>query len=68
MRAVDTVGAGDCFTGWLAVGLAEGLSLDAAAARAILAASLQVTRPGAQAAMPKRGDLQVENRVVSHAN
>lgn len=52
VRPVDTVGAGDCFTAWLAVGLAEGLNLDAAARRAMQAAALAVTRPGAQAGMP----------------
>jgi ribokinase len=57
VKAVDTVGAGDCFTAWLATGIAEGLSLDAAAARAVNAASLCVTRPGAQAAMPRRDEL-----------
>lgn len=52
VRAIDTVGAGDCFTGWLATGIAKGLCLDEAAENAIRAASLQVTRPGAQEAMP----------------
>ena len=33
VKPVDTVGAGDCFTAWLAVGIAEGLSLEAAARR-----------------------------------
>lgn len=58
--AVDTVGAGDCFTGWLAVGLSEGLSADEAVANAIRAASLQVTRHGAQSAMPFRRHMPAE--------
>jgi len=57
VRPVDTVGAGDCFTAWLAVGLAEGLDLDAAARRAMKAAALAVTRPGAQAGMPHRREI-----------
>jgi ribokinase len=28
VKPVDTVGAGDCFTGWLATGVAEGLSME----------------------------------------
>ena len=57
VRAVDTVGAGDCFSAWLAVGIAEGLTLHDAAARAVRAASLAVTRRGAQAAMPYRREV-----------
>ena len=57
VRPVDTVGAGDCFSGWLAAGLAEGRSLSQAAERAVRAASLAVTRPGAQAGMPYRREV-----------
>ncbi|HEY8966752.1 MAG TPA: PfkB family carbohydrate kinase, partial [Candidatus Methylacidiphilales bacterium] len=57
VKPVDTVGAGDCFTGWLAVGLAEGLPAPEAVARALRAASLSVTRPGAQEAMPRRREI-----------
>jgi ribokinase len=60
VKPVDTVGAGDCFTSWLAVGLAEGLSLDTAARRAIRAAAIAITRPGAQAGMPYRKELGKE--------
>lgn len=52
--AVDTVGAGDAFTAALAVGLAEGRSLDDSAAWATAAAALSVTKPGAQASMARR--------------
>ncbi len=54
---LDTVGAGDCFTAWLAVGIAEKLPLDAAVQRAVQAASIAVTRAGAQAGMPLRGEV-----------
>lgn len=57
VRPVDTVGAGDCFTAWLAVGLAEGLDLDAATHRALRAAALAVTRSGAQPGMPWRREV-----------
>lgn len=58
VKPVDTVGAGDCFTAWLAVGLAEGCDLDDAARRAMRAAAIAVTRPGAQAGMPGRDEVQ----------
>ena len=54
---VDTTGAGDCFVGWLGVGIAEGLSLEDAVRRATVAASLKTTRPGAQDGMPYRKDV-----------
>lgn len=55
--AVDTTAAGDCFNGAFAVALAEGRS-DAEAGRfATLAASLSVTRPGAQPSMPAREEV-----------
>lgn len=57
VRPVDTVGAGDCFTGWLAVGMAEGLPVQEAITRALKAASLSVTREGAQPSMPRRDEV-----------
>ncbi|HVW91492.1 MAG TPA: ribokinase [Devosia sp.] len=52
VEAVDTVGAGDTFTGYLAAGLDAGLALPEAMRRAATAASLACTRPGAQPAIP----------------
>lgn len=57
VKPVDTVGAGDCFSAWLAVGLAEGLTLVQAAQRAARAAAVAVTRPGAQPGMPLRNEV-----------
>jgi ribokinase len=56
---VDTVGAGDCLTAWVAVGIAEGLSLVAAVRRAVQAAAIAVTRHGAQSGMPFRREVVV---------
>jgi sugar/nucleoside kinase (ribokinase family) len=57
VKAVDTTGAGDAFSGALAVGVAEGLDLVSAAAFANAAAALQVTKPGTAPAMPYRDDV-----------
>ncbi len=57
VHAVDTTGAGDCFVGWLAVGVGEGLSLQESVKRACVAASIAVTRAGAQAGMPYRHEV-----------
>jgi ribokinase len=52
MDVVDTVGAGDTFTGALAAALARGLSLPAALPWANAAAALSVTGRGAIGGMP----------------
>ncbi len=58
VKALDTVGAGDCFNGYLAAGLAAGKSFDEAAQWAVQASALAVTRPGAQAGMPHAHEVQ----------
>ena len=58
VKAVDTVGAGDCFCAWLTLGLVEGLDLPASARRAAIAASLAVSREGAQPALPTRAEVE----------
>jgi ribokinase len=57
VQAVDTTGAGDCFNGVFAAGLAEGLEVSAAAQRAAAAAALSVTKVGAREGMPTREEL-----------
>ncbi|HJP41611.1 MAG TPA: ribokinase [Dehalococcoidia bacterium] len=55
--AVDSVGAGDAFCGALGVALAEGLGLQEGATFAQAAAAISVTRPGAAASFPDRGEV-----------
>lgn len=58
VKAVDTVGAGDCFSATLAVGLAEKMWLTDAIKFACAAAAICVTRPGAQPSMPARREIE----------
>lgn len=67
VAVVDTTGAGDCFCGALAAGLATGDALFPAAARAVLAGSLAVTRAGAQPSMPRRAAVDEASRHFSGA-
>lgn len=48
VEVVDTTGAGDCFVGWLAAGIAESIPLAEAVRRANTAAAQSVTRPAAR--------------------
>jgi ribokinase len=57
VEARDTTGAGDVFTGTLAVALTEQMSLGAAVRFANAAAAISVTRDGAQPAAPHRSEI-----------
>jgi ribokinase len=57
VEPVDTTGAGDAFTGALAVSLARGAGLVAAASFAVRVAAVSVTRPGAQPSYPTAAQL-----------
>ncbi|QHI68538.1 ribokinase [Tichowtungia aerotolerans] len=57
--AVDTTAAGDTFNGALAVGLADGLSIEAAVGFANQAAAISVTRMGAQSSAPFLNELEL---------
>ena len=57
VTAVDTTAGGDCFNGALAVALAEGMKVEEAVSFACQAASLSVTRMGAQSSMPYRKEV-----------
>ncbi len=56
ITAVDTTGAGDCFTGVLAAALDRGTTLKLAMQRANAAAGLACTRRGTQGSMPKSAE------------
>ena len=57
VTAVDTTAAGDVFNGALVVALTEGKSLSEATRFAARAASISVTRMGAQSSAPRREEL-----------
>jgi ribokinase len=57
VTAEDTTGAGDVFSGTLAVALADGRPLGDAARFANAAAALSVTRRGAQPSAPRREEI-----------
>lgn len=57
VKAIDTTAAGDCFSGTLAVAMGEGMKLEEATVFALHAASLSVTRRGAQPSLPTRAEL-----------
>ncbi len=57
VQAVDTVGAGDCFNGVLASQLCKGKSILDAVKLATSAASIAVTRRGAQASLPREPEI-----------
>ena len=54
VKPLDTTAAGDVFNGALTVGLSEGMGLREAIALASEAASISVTRMGAQSSAPYR--------------
>ena len=58
VTVVDTTGAGDAFSGALAVALGEGRDLAAALAFANAAAALACTARGAQPSLPRRADVE----------
>lgn len=57
VEAVDTTGAGDCFTGILAAALDRGLALEQALERANVAAAVCCTRSGSQVTMPTGAEI-----------
>lgn len=57
VAAIDSTAAGDCFNGALAVSIANDLSLEQSVERACRAASISVTRKGAQDSMPSKSEV-----------
>ena len=64
VTAVDTVGAGDCFCGVFAAGLAAGAAVADALHRATAAASLAVQHAGAQPSMPSSAAMEQAQRTL----
>ena len=60
VKAVDCVAAGDTFNGAFAVALSEGKTCAEAIAFAQRAASISVTRPGAQSSVPYRREVHLK--------
>jgi ribokinase len=58
VKPLDTVAAGDAFNGGLAVALAEGKELREAVRWAMAGGAIAVTKPGAQASMPYRREVE----------
>ena len=67
VEAIDTVGAGDAFCGYLAAALSAALPLDTALRLAAAAGSLTCTKSGAQPAMPERRDVETALRSLGGA-
>jgi ribokinase len=60
VKAIDTVGAGDCFVGSLAHFLAKGLDMKTAADRAVRIAAISVQTKGTQTSFPTKDELPQE--------
>ena len=61
--AVDTVGAGDTFCGYVAAELSRGAAVAQAARLACVAAALSCTKPGAQTGIPVLAEVKSFNAV-----
>jgi ribokinase len=59
VRAVDTTAAGDTFSGALTVAITENMPWENAIQFAVAAASLSVTRLGAQSSVPHRSEILI---------
>jgi ribokinase len=64
VNAVDAVGAGDCFNGVLASRLSKGDTLRKAVKYANIAASIAVTRRGAQNSMPFWNEIEQKYKSI----
>jgi len=58
VQAIDTVGAGDCFNGVVASKLCQGENILTSVKYATTAASIAITRQGAQASMPYLNEIE----------
>jgi ribokinase len=60
VQAIDTTAAGDTFSGALALAITENMEWAQAIQFAVKAASISVTRMGAQSSVPKRSEIGIE--------
>ena len=65
VTAVDTVGAGDCFTGYFVALLDQGFSWQQALTGAVHAASRSVESPGAQSSYPAETDAAIYSGIAA---
>ncbi|MCE9526136.1 MAG: ribokinase [Planctomycetales bacterium] len=63
---IDTTAAGDCFSGSLAVALADGQPLVSAVRFASAAAAISVTRRGAQPSLPRQEEIETLLKSVNY--
>jgi ribokinase len=63
VKALDTTAAGDTFSGALSVALTEGMDWEQAMSFAVEAASISVTRMGAQSSVPYRREIS-QNLII----
>lgn len=63
VAVLDTTGAGDTLAGVFAAARCEGLDLREALSRALVAAAVACTRPGAQQAQPSRQEIETHRAV-----
>ena len=61
VKAVDTTGAGDTFTGYFLAAIGEGMGIEDALLLATKAAAISVTRPGASVSIPARAEVEAWN-------
>ena len=61
VKAVDTTGAGDTFTGYFLAAIGEGMGIEDALLLATKAAAIGVTRPGAFVSIPARAEVEAWN-------
>lgn len=66
VNAIDTTGAGDCFTGVFATYLAEGKNMVEAIKYANIASSISVTRPGAVPSLPTKKEIDEKRKTIKN--
>ena len=66
VNAVDTTGAGDCFTGVFATYLSKGKNLIESIKYANIASSISVTRPGAVPSLPSEKEIEEKRKTIKN--